>query len=225
MTDLVQLQEEITEISLRYHRPADSVRLVAVSKTRSAAEVLKLVELGQRDFGENYLQEAIVKQQALVDYAIEWHFIGAIQSRKAKQIAENFNWVHSLDRMKVAAKLNLAREGLPALNVLIQVNLEAEASKGGVEPAALDDLAHEVAQLPNLHLRGLMFMPMLHRDFASQRAIFHQGKVLFDELKQKLPQIDQLSMGMTGDMHAAIAEGATMVRIGTALFGERELAV
>lgn len=222
MTKLVQLKSLIAEAESEYGRAAGSVRLVAVSKTRSAEEILDLFQLGQRVFGENYLQEALAKQGQLHAQNIEWHFVGAVQSRKAKQVAENFEWVHSVDRIKLANKLNDARAGRAPLNVLVQVNLESEGSKGGVSPAALTALAHELAQLPNLKFRGLMFMPMVHNQFAEQRAVFRQAKKVFDDLKQAFPQIDQLSMGMTGDMKAAIAEGATMVRIGTALFGARQ---
>lgn len=222
MNALKQVQNAIDEATLRYQRPAGSVCLIAVSKTRSVDEILSLYQQGQKAFGENYLQEAVPKQEHLREYNLEWHFIGAIQSRKAKQVAENFDWVHSVDRLKVANKLNQAREGMKPLNVLIQVNLESEESKGGVSPAGLAELARQLMDLPNLCLRGLMFMPMVHQDFAEQRAVFHRGKRVFDELKRQFPELDQLSMGMSGDMKAAIAEGATMVRIGTALFGARK---
>lgn len=211
----------IDACTLKYARQLHSVKLIAVSKTRSAEEVLSLHQAGQTRFGENYLQESLDKIESLKSYAIEWHFIGAIQSRKAGQIAEHFDWVHSLDRPKVASKLNQYRTAENPLNVLIQVNLESEASKGGVSPQALPEMAQAVSALQNLRLRGLMFMPRMHKSFVDQRAVFHQAKVVFDELKQTYPDIDQLSMGMSGDMQAAIAEGATMVRIGTALFGAR----
>lgn len=222
MTKLAQLQSLITEVESHYGRTAGSVRLIAVSKTRSAEEILDLYRLGQRAFGENYLQEALAKQTQLHEQSIEWHFVGAVQSRKAKQVAENFEWVHSVDRIKLANKLNQARAGQAPLKVLIQVNLESEEAKGGVSPEALPALAHELVQLPNLKLRGLMFMPMVHNEFDAQRAVFRRAKTVFDELKQEFVALDQLSMGMTGDMKAAIAEGATMVRIGTALFGARQ---
>jgi len=205
-----------------YGREAYSVELIAVSKTRRDDEIRILYDAGQRRFGENYLQEALDKIEALRDCSIEWHFIGAIQSRKAPQIAENFDWVHSLDRLKVANKLNQhAASGTP-LNVLIQVNLEGEASKGGVEPDQLTELAGEIDKLDNLRLRGLMFMPKIHTDLSVQREVFQQARALFESLKKSFPRIDQMSMGMSGDMQAAIAEGATMVRVGTALFGPRE---
>lgn len=221
LKNLESVCESIDAYTLKYARQPHSVQLIAVSKTRSADEVLRLHEAGQTRFGENYLQESLDKIEALKAYAIEWHFIGAIQSRKAGEIAAHFDWVHSLDRLKVANKLNQHRAAENPLNVLIQVNLEAEASKGGVSPQALPELARAVSELQNLRLRGLMFMPKVHEDCADQRAVFRQAKEVFDELRQSYPDIDQLSMGMSADMQAAIAEGATMVRVGTALFGAR----
>ena len=216
------LQSNISALEVKYARDPNSVRLIAVSKTRSVDEVMSLVRDGQSDFGENYLQEALLKVEALADKAIQWHFIGAIQSRKAQQIALNFDWVHTVDRLKVANILNKYSDLSKPLNVLIQVNLEDEASKGGVRSDALKALAKQIEDLPNLRLRGLMFMPKIHHEFETQRAVFHQAKSLFDELQQIYPSIDQLSMGMSGVMEAAIAEGATMIRIGTALFGTRD---
>lgn len=221
LTKLESVCASIDAYTLKYVREPYSVQLIAVSKTRSADEVLSLHKAGQTRFGENYLQESLDKIQALKAYAIEWHFIGAIQSRKAGQIAEHFDWVHSLDRLKIANKLNQHRTAVNPLNVLIQVNLEAETSKGGVSLQALPELAQAVSEMQNLRLRGLMFMPKVHTDFAEQRAVFHQAKIVFDQLKKRHSSIDQLSMGMSGDMQAAIAEGATMVRVGTALFGAR----
>ncbi len=219
---LTAVCEAIKAQTLKYARPENSVQLVAVSKTRDAEAVLALHQAGQMRFGENYLQEALDKIEALSAYSIEWHFIGAIQSRKAAQIAENFDWVHSLDRLKVAKKLDQHRQSEIPLNVLIQVNLEGEESKGGVAPDEVHALAEAVSGLAHLNLRGLMFMPKVHQDFSAQRAIFKQAKMIFDTLQQSFPQIDQISMGMSADMEAAIAEGATMVRVGTALFGARE---
>lgn len=212
----------IKEYTARYQRPASSIRLIAVSKTRTADEIKALYRAGQCAFGENYIQEALIKIDRLNARSIEWHFIGAIQSRKARQIAEHFQWVHSVDRLKIAGKLNQHRESASPLNVLIQVNLEAEASKGGVSPDALTDLAKQISLLENLRLRGLMFMPKVHTTLDAQRAVYAQARRLFETLKVDYPEIDQLSMGMSGDLEAAIAEGATMVRIGTALFGARQ---
>jgi pyridoxal phosphate enzyme (YggS family) len=205
-----------------YGREAQSVEIIAVSKTRGDDEIRVLYNAGQRRFGENYLQEALDKIGALSDCSIEWHFIGAIQSRKAAQIAEMFDWVHSLDRLKVANKLNQHAASDAPLNVLIQVNLEGEASKGGVAPEQLVELAAGVDKLDNLRLRGLMFMPKVHTELSVQREVFQQARVLFENLKKTFPDIDQISMGMSGDLQAAIAEGATMVRVGTALFGPRQ---
>jgi len=205
-----------------YGREAHSVELIAVSKTRGDDEIRRLYNAGQRRFGENYLQEALDKIEALSDCLIEWHFIGAIQSRKAAQIAEIFDWVHSLDRLKVANKLNQHAASDAPLNVLIQVNLEDETSKGGVAPEQLAELAAGVEKLDNLCLRGLMFMPKIHTELSVQREVFQQAQVLFENLKKSFPHIDQISMGMSGDLQAAIAEGATMVRVGTALFGPRQ---
>jgi pyridoxal phosphate enzyme (YggS family) len=206
----------------QYTRNAHSVALIAVSKTRCASEIRALYSAGQSRFGENYLQEALDKMQDLDDCDIEWHYIGAIQSRKASQIVEKFTWVHSVDRLKVANKLNQHVNLASPLNVLIQVNLEGEASKGGVAPDQLVSLASEIDRLENLAFRGLMFMPKVHTEFATQRKVFAQGRVLFEKLKRSFPDIDHISMGMSGDMQAAIAEGATMVRVGTALFGPRQ---
>ncbi len=212
----------IQQWELMYHRVAHSVELIAVSKTRRADEIRTLYDAGQRRFGENYLQEALDKMETLSDCAIEWHFIGAIQSRKAAQIAEKFSWVHSVDRFKVANKLNQHASSETPLNVLIQVNLEGEASKGGVAPGELVELAGQIDKLDNMRLRGLMFMPKIHTDLSVQREIFKQARALFEDLKESFPDMDQISMGMSGDMQAAIAEGSTMVRVGTALFGPRE---
>ena len=215
------VRSSIDEWCGTYGRAPGSVRLIAVSKTRSADEVLALHRAGQAAFGENYLQEALEKIEALQAHPLEWHFIGAIQSRKAAQIAGNFSWVHSLDRLKVANKLNRHADPSRPLNVLIQVNLEGEASKGGVSPDELPELARQVDALENLRLRGLMFMPRVHARFEDQRAVFSQARSLFASLQADFPAIDQVSMGMSGDLEAAIAEGATMVRVGTALFGPR----
>ena len=218
---LEEIRVSISDFIGTYQRKEGSVSLIAVSKTRSAEEVLDLFRAGQSVFGENYLQEALEKIEALRGYPLEWHFIGAIQSRKAAQVAENFSWVHSLDRLKVANKLNQHASSEKPLNVLIQVNLEGESSKGGVAPEALFELAGQVAAMKNLRFRGLMFMPMVHTRFEDQRAVFRRARELFLKLKKDFPSIDQLSMGMSGDLEAAIAEGATMVRVGTALFGPR----
>jgi pyridoxal phosphate enzyme (YggS family) len=219
---LAAVSDSIRQWEQQYARNADSVALVAVSKTRSADEIRALYNAGQSRFGENYLQEALDKMEKLGDCEIEWHYIGAIQSRKAPEIAQNFTWVHSVDRLKVANKLNQHANIASPLNVLIQVNLEGEASKGGVAPDQLADLASDIDKLENLAFRGLMFMPKVHTEFTTQRKIFGQATALFENLKRSFPDIDHISMGMSGDLQAAIAEGATMVRVGTALFGPRQ---
>ena len=203
-------------------RDAADIRLLAVSKTFDAAAVRDMAACGQREFGENYLQEALEKQAQLRDVPLVWHFIGPIQSNKTRPIAESFSWVHSVDRLKVAERLSAQRPaGLPPLQVCIEVNVSGEASKGGVSAAELPALAAAVAALPNLQLRGLMAIPAPAPQVATQRAAFRQVRELFDALRARGYGLDTLSMGMSGDLEAAILEGATIVRVGTALFGER----
>lgn len=203
-------------------RDPGTVQLLAVSKTFGAAAVRALAAAGQGAFGENYVQEALAKQTALDDLPLVWHFIGPIQSNKTRPIAENFAWVHSVDRPKVAERLSAQRpRGLPPLEVCLEVNVSGEASKGGVAPAGLPALADAVAKLPALRLRGLMAIPAPTPDSAAQRAAFRRVRELFDTLKARGHDLDTLSMGMSADLEAAILEGATIVRVGTALFGER----
>lgn len=203
-------------------RDADEVQLLAVSKTRAADEVRQLHDCGQATFGENYLQEALDKIEALQDLPLEWHFIGPIQSNKTRPIAESFNWVHSVDRLKIARRLSEQRpDALGPLNICLQVNISGEDSKSGCLPEELPELAREVAALPNIQLRGLMAIPEPETDPARQRATFARVRELMTSLQADLPQLDTLSMGMSGDLEAAIAEGASIVRIGTALFGPR----
>jgi PLP dependent protein len=198
------------------------VRLLAVSKTFGAAAVRALADAGQHAFGENYLQEALDKQAALRDLPLEWHFIGPIQSNKTRAISEHFSWVHSLDRLKIAERLSAQRPpGLPPLQVCIELNVSGEASKGGVAMADLAALAEAVAGLPGLRLRGLMAIPAPTPEVAAQRAAFRKVRAAFDALRARGHALDTLSMGMSADLEAAILEGATIVRIGTALFGER----
>lgn len=203
-------------------RDADEVQLLAVSKTRAADEVRQLHDCGQTAFGENYLQEALDKIEALQDLPLEWHFIGPIQSNKTRPIAESFNWVHSVDRLKIARRLSEQRpDALGPLNICLQVNISGEDSKSGCLPEEVPELAREVAALPNIRLRGLMAIPEPETDPARQRATFARVRELMTSLQADLPQLDTLSMGMSGDLEAAIAEGASIVRIGTALFGPR----
>ena len=204
-------------------RAATEVCLLAVSKTFDAAAVRGLAACGQREFGENYLQEALEKQALLHDLSLVWHFIGPIQSNKTRPIAENFSWVHSVDRLKIAERLSAQRPaGLPPLQICIEVKVSGEASKGGVAPADLRALAEAVSRLPGLQLRGLMAIPAPTPEMASQRAAFRQVRELFDALRSHGHALDTLSMGMSADLEAAILEGSTIVRIGKALFGERK---
>lgn len=203
------------------NRSAGEVSLIAVSKTRSAAEVAALADLGQRDFAENYLQEALDKISALPDRDLVWHFIGPIQTNKTRDIAAHFDWVHSVDRDKVARRLNDQRpEALAPLNVCIQVNIDDEDSKSGVSPADVPALAQLIASLPRLRLRGLMAIPRADAADRGQRA-FRRLAMTLSSVSNTMPGLDTLSMGMSDDFDVAITEGATHIRIGTALFGPR----
>jgi len=216
------VQARIARAAAEAERDPAGVYLLAVSKTFDAVAVRDLAACGQRAFGENYVQEALEKQAALRDLPLAWHFIGPIQSNKTRAIAENFSWVHSIDRQKIAERLSTQRPpDLPPMQACIEVNVSGEASKGGVAPAELPSLAAAVAGLPGLQLRGLMAIPAPTSDGVAQRAAFRQVRELFDDLKTRGHALDTLSMGMSGDLEAAILEGATIVRIGTALFGER----
>jgi PLP dependent protein len=204
-------------------RRANDVSLLAVSKTFAPDALRKAYRAGQTCFAESYVQEALDKIVALQDLPIEWHFIGPIQSNKTRAIAENFSWVHSIDRLKIAERLSEQRPAhLPALQVCLQVNISLEASKSGVAPDEAGELAHAIAKLPGLKLRGLMAVPAPVDDAATQRLPFAQLRKLRDQLNQQGLQLDTLSMGMSHDFAAAIAEGATIVRIGTAIFGGRD---
>lgn len=201
--------------------PAD-IQLLAVSKTRTADEIRQAWQCGLTRFGENYLQEALHKQSGLTDLPIEWHFIGPIQSNKTKRIAGHFSWVHSVDRLDIARRLSDQRpDNLPPLQVCLQVNIDDEQTKSGIQPADLETLAHAVASLPHLQLRGLMCIPAPAASLETQRVPLRQLHELFDRLNQQGLALDTLSMGMSDDLEAAIFEGATLVRIGTALFGSR----
>jgi len=203
-------------------RAVESVQLLAVSKTWPAAGVREAVAAGQRAFGESYVQEAADKTAQLAGMGLEWHFIGPLQSNKTRLVAENFAWVHSVDRLKIAERLALQRPpDLPSLQVCIQVNVSGEASKSGCAPAQAATLAHAVAALPRLRLRGLMAIPEPSNDSVTQRKRFALVRELRDRLNAEGLGLDTLSMGMSHDLEAAIMEGATLVRIGTAIFGER----
>jgi pyridoxal phosphate enzyme (YggS family) len=201
-------------------RPRDSVQLLAVSKTKPATDIAALYRLGQRHFAENYLQEALTKQQQLAAFNISWHFIGPIQSNKTRPIACHFDWVHSVDRLKIAQRLSEQRpEHLPPLNICLQVNISDEASKSGVSVDALPELVQAVIELANLRLRGVMAIPEPETNYAKQRQPYRRLYQAVQQLDRS--DLDSFSFGMSGDLKAAIMEGATMVRIGTALFGER----
>ena len=221
---LEQLQQRIDKATLTCKRDKESVTLVAVSKTQPAAKIQQAAEAGQTHFGENYLQESLEKIDALS--ALDdlcWHFIGPIQSNKTRPIAESFHWVHSVDRIKIARRLSEQRpEHLPALNICLQINISGEESKAGCLPEDAATLVAEIAALPRIELRGLMAIPQATDDPEQQRDAFRRMQQLFTELKQNHPTLDTLSMGMSGDMAMAIAEGATIVRIGTAIFGARD---
>jgi hypothetical protein len=203
-------------------RAPQDIELLAVSKTFSAEAVREAYEAGQRLFGENYVQEGIDKIAALQGLQIEWHFIGPIQSNKTRPIAEHFDWVHGIERLKIAERLSAQRPaGLPPLQICLQVNVSGEASKSGVAPEEAETLAVQIAKLPNLKLRGLMAIPAPSDDVEEQRTAFARLRTLFERLNRGGLQLDTLSMGMSHDFPSAIAEGATMVRIGTAIFGAR----
>ena len=199
-------------------------QLIAVSKKQSGEAIRHLAELGQRAFGENYVQEALGKQNELRDLDLEWHNIGPLQSNKSREVAENFAWLQSLDRTKLIAPLQLYRPpNLPALNVLIQVNIDDETSKSGCAPELIDTLAAAIGKSSRLRLRGLMAIPAPHADLELRRAAFIRMHELFLTLQKSHTGVDTLSMGMSEDFELAIAHGATMVRIGSALFGAREV--
>jgi len=221
-TRLAQVRQQIANCAASCDRSPQDITLIAVSKTKPAADIIAAYQAGQRCFGENYLQEAEVKIAALADYDIEWHFIGRIQSNKTASIARHFDWVHTLSKLKHAQRLNQQRpDQLPALNVCIQLNLSGESSKSGIIEHDLSELASQISKLPKLKLRGLMTMPAATSDEQEQRALFSRLKKLQLQLQQRNLPLDTLSMGMSNDMQTAICEGATMVRIGTAIFGAR----
>ena len=221
--NLSSVLTRIKKLELDHNLEPNTVRLIAVSKTRTADEILTLVRLGQKDFGENYVQEAIDKMTDLADQDITWHFIGPIQKNKTKLIAQHFDWVHSIDREIIATRLNEQRpEHMPRLNVCIQMNIDNEESKSGINANALTSMAEQIRMLPNLNLRGLMAIPSAKDKYPDQCETFSKMRDLLALLQQQGYDVDTLSMGMTNDFEAAIASGATMVRIGTALFGPRE---
>jgi hypothetical protein len=221
-TNLARIRADIKHFAAASGRSSHEVRLLAVSKTKPASDIRTAAGCGQRDFGENYLQEAQRKQSELDDLDLTWHFIGPIQSNKTRAISQSFDWVHSVDRLKIAQRLNDQRPHHRApLNVLLQVNIDREASKSGIDPEQVHSLAMQVAGLDRLRLRGLMAIPSIDGAWDQPDNAFARMKQLFDDLRAEHPACDTLSMGMSGDMQAAIAQGSTLVRIGTAIFGER----
>ncbi len=226
MTDFSQrlklVQQQIADAEAQANRAPQSVQLLAVSKTKPIPDIEAFYQLGQRAFGENYVQEGVEKAQTLAHLNITWHFIGPLQSNKTKAVAEHFHWLHTVDRLKIAQRLSEQRPShLPPLNVLIQINVSQEASKAGVALNDVDTLADQISALPNLQLRGLMCIPAqqdaiaLKQDFKAMQQSFHG-------LQSRYSQVDTLSMGMSGDLSLAVECGSTLVRIGTALFGARE---
>jgi PLP dependent protein len=220
--NLQAVRERIAAACVAAGRPVATVDLLAVSKTWPAAAVRDAAAAGQRRFGESYVQEAVPKVAALRDLDLEWHFIGPLQSNKTRPVAEAFAWVHSVERLKIAERLSQQRPpDMGPLNVCLQVNVSGEASKSGCAPGEVAALAPAVAQLPNLRLRGLMAIPEPGEDVATQRRRFATLRELRERLAADGLVLDTLSMGMSDDLEAAVLEGATMVRVGTAIFGER----
>lgn len=223
LSNLQATREAVAKATIEAHRAVADVHLLAVSKTFPAEAVREAYQGGQCAFGENYLQEALDKKALLSDLPLEWHFIGPIQSNKTRPIAEHFAWVHSVDRLKVAQRLSNQRPvDMPSLNICLQVNVSGEESKSGVALNEAAQLAQEIAQLPRLKLRGLMSIPAPASEESEQRAAFAKMRVLLAQLNERGLSLDTLSMGMSHDFPAAIKEGATIVRIGTAIFGTRD---
>lgn len=220
--NLATVRARIAQAELRFNRAPGSVNLLAVSKSHPAAAIRAACAADQCRFGESYAQQALAKMSLVTDLPLEWHFIGPIQSNKTREIATHFSWVQSVERDKIARRLNEQRPAtLPPLNVCIQVNVSGEASKSGVAPNEVTALAQVIHTLPQLRLRGLMAIPAPQAEFESQRAGFRALRELYEKLCHAGYELDTLSMGMTDDLEAAIAEGATLVRVGTAIFGER----
>jgi len=220
--NLSDIHQQIELAASQYGRDKRTISLLAVSKKKPSTDLRKAYECGQRDFGENFVQEAQTKISDLAELDIVWHFIGPVQSNKTRVLAESFDWVHCVDRMKIAQRLSDQRpETMPPLNICIQVNIDLESTKSGVAPEQINDLAEAISKLPRIKLRGLMAIPAQHSDLESQRKPFAKMRQALLKLQQRGLDCDTLSMGMSHDMQAAIAEGSTLVRIGTAIFGER----
>ena len=220
--NFIKIQDLLAQAATDAGRSADSVRLVAVSKKKPAEAILEAVTAGQRDFGENFVQEALEKMDAIERDDLCWHFIGHLQSNKTKPVAERFQWVHTIDRLRIANRLSAQRPHYAGdLNVCIEVNIDNEPSKSGVAPEDVGELAVAIAELPRLRLRGLMCLPAIRADYEAQRVPFARMRELLESLNTRGLGLDTLSIGMTADYAAAIREGATIVRVGTAIFGER----
>lgn len=221
--NLATISQQIQQYCQQANRPEQSVKLLAVSKTKPISAIAEAIEAGQRAFGENYVQEGIEKIQHFAENdTLEWHFIGLLQSNKTRVVAEHFNWVQTIDRLKIAQRLSEQRpEHLPVLNVLIQINISDEASKSGISAKEMLELATQISQLPRLKLRGLMAIPKPESEPEQQKIALAQMNELFLQLQSQFEGIDTLSMGMSDDMPSAIECGSTMVRIGTAIFGAR----
>lgn len=221
--NLVSVKAQIAAACQEYGRLSGDVRLLAVSKTFPADAVREAYAAGQRAFGENYIQEGVEKTLALQDLSdIEWHMIGPIQSNKTRLVAEHFDWVHSVDRLKIAQRLSEQRPTQRApLQVCLQVNIDGGANKSGCSPDEAAALAAQIAKLPRLQLRGIMVIPEPATDFVASCAVLSRARGLFEQIKAILPQLDTLSMGMSADLRAAVKEGSTMVRVGTGIFGTR----
>jgi pyridoxal phosphate enzyme (YggS family) len=226
MPDIAQhldtVRQRIATAAQAAGRDPSSIKLLAVSKTRSVTDLLEALDAGQTCFGESYLQEAVAKIEALKSHSCEWHFIGPCQSNKTAAIARHFDWIHSVDRLKIAQRLSDQRQNKEPLNILLQVNTSGERTKSGVTPDKLEELANAVKRLPAIKLRGLMTIPARQTEPELQRRPFRLLREFFDLLNEKDFELDTLSMGMTNDLEAAIMEGATIVRIGTAIFGTRK---
>ncbi|WGE68689.1 YggS family pyridoxal phosphate-dependent enzyme [Actinobacillus equuli subsp. haemolyticus] len=220
--NLSQINQQIQQISQQFNRT--NVRLLAVSKTKPVEAIEEAITAGQTAFGENYVQEGVEKIAYFAQQSnLEWHFIGSLQSNKTRLVAENFDWIQTVDRLKIAERLNAQRPANKApLNVLIQINISDEQSKSGIQPEELDELAKAISQLPNLRLRGLMAIPKPESEAEQQKIALRKMQQLFDRLQVEFEGIDTLSMGMSDDMQSAIECGSTMVRIGTAIFGARD---
>ncbi len=220
-TNLQRVRSQIRHAEIATGRERNSVQLLAVSKTKPVEAIISAYQAGQRLFGESYLQEALAKQVQLGAYPISWHFIGPIQSNKTKPIAEHFNWVHSVDRLKIAQRLNQQRPPhLPLLNIFLQINISDEDTKSGIRLNELAEMVEKVEQLPRLRLRGVMAIPSPAQDYDQQRQPYKRLVTAVNALNKR--ELNQYSFGMSGDLKAAIAEGSTIVRIGTAVFGARD---